>query len=188
MIQAERISAIVLFVFLLLFALTGYGMTKGIIDRDLSRSLHLSWLGGIGLLAFVIHTAWGIHLTLKRWRLWNAGTKILLAVFYLAVVGTLAYLQFFFEKPTLPSPPASPSMTTEQPKAVFTAETLQPYTGLGGQPAYVAVDGVVYDASSVFKEGMHGGNTAGKDLSVPFHAKHAQEILNKLPVVGSYLP
>ena len=70
----------------------------------------------------------------------------------------------------------------------FTPETLSKYDGLNGQPAYVAVDGVVYDLSPVFYKGMHQGYTPGQDLTEAFHNQHPESFLKKYKVVGIYKP
>jgi hypothetical protein len=43
----EKISAWVLFFVILAYAITGFGMTKGIIDREIAKSMHLGWLGAL---------------------------------------------------------------------------------------------------------------------------------------------
>ncbi len=69
----------------------------------------------------------------------------------------------------------------------FTTEELAKYDGSGGNPAYVAINGIVYDVS---KEGKWGGGThfglyAGKDLTAEFQGCHSKtSILRKLPKVG----
>ena len=70
----------------------------------------------------------------------------------------------------------------------FTLEELSKYNGAGGSPAYVAVNGIVYDVSlsPVWGGGTHFGLYAGKDLTLQFKACHSGEtkILNSLPKVG----
>ncbi|MGH4119373.1 cytochrome b5 domain-containing protein [Clostridium sp.] len=64
---------------------------------------------------------------------------------------------------------------------------LAQYDGSMGKPAYVAVNGIVYDVSdnSKWSGGKHFGLTAGKDLSSQFESCHgASNILSKLPKVG----
>ena len=45
----------------------------------------------------------------------------------------------------------------------FTLDELSKYDGTNGQPAYIAVDGVVYDVTSNFPNGEHHGCKAGTD-------------------------
>lgn len=69
----------------------------------------------------------------------------------------------------------------------FTLAELAQYDGSMGRPAYVAVDGIVYDVS---KEATWGGAThfglqAGRDLTAQFQSCHGMaQILSKLPKVG----
>ncbi len=74
----------------------------------------------------------------------------------------------------------------------FTQSELAQYDGLDGQPAYVAVDGVVYDvsASSLWREGRHItcalGAVAGKDLTsvIAQAPSNMRSLLQTMPVVG----
>jgi len=76
---------------------------------------------------------------------------------------------------------------------VFTAEELKKYNGKGGQPVYVAVDGIVYDlsGSKYWKSGRHMKmHDAGGDLSADIHNKAPKsihrdgKILEGMPKVG----
>ncbi len=69
----------------------------------------------------------------------------------------------------------------------FTLEELAKYDGSNGDPAYVAVDGIVYDVSldATWGGGTHFGLYAGKDLTNQFNGCHGnKEILENLPKVG----
>ncbi|MGF7142901.1 putative heme/steroid binding protein [Anaerotaenia torta] len=70
----------------------------------------------------------------------------------------------------------------------FTPEELSFYDGKDGRPAYVAVEGIVYDVSSLARwaGGNHFGLSAGKDLSAAFMRCHQgiMERLNEVPRVG----
>lgn len=69
----------------------------------------------------------------------------------------------------------------------FTLSELSQYDGTMGKPAYVAINGIVYDVSTNLKwsGATHFGLTAGKDLSSQFESCHAMaSILSKLPKVG----
>lgn len=71
----------------------------------------------------------------------------------------------------------------------FTAAELAKYNGQNGNPAYVAIDGVVYDVSLIkqWMNGKHHGLTAGKDLSKEINTSpHGKGVLKMLPVVGKY--
>ena len=73
---------------------------------------------------------------------------------------------------------------------VFTLEELAQYNGKNGNPAYVAVNGIVYDVTDVpaweFLE--HFGVSAGNDLTTEFELCHGSPlILESLPVMGTLL-
>ncbi len=76
---------------------------------------------------------------------------------------------------------------TEAGALELTVEELAAYDGKNGNPAYVAVDGVIYDVTDgpQWANGTHNGNTAGKDLTdVIKSAPHGESVLAKLTVVG----
>ena len=81
-------------------------------------------------------------------------------------------------------------MVSEEPtgEKMFTLEELANYDGQGGRPAYVAVDGVVYDLtnSAAWRNGKHNGFTAGKDLTdeIKEISPHGVKNLEGIPVVG----
>ena len=72
----------------------------------------------------------------------------------------------------------------------FTTEELSGFNGKNGNPAYVAVNGIVYDVtnSAAWGAATHFGLSAGNDLTAQFNSCHAgQPILGKLPVVGKMI-
>lgn len=70
----------------------------------------------------------------------------------------------------------------------FTIDELHQYNGQNGQPAYVAVEGIVYDVSgrAAWVGGRHHGNVAGKNLTNALTniSPHGRRVLEGLPVVG----
>lgn len=70
----------------------------------------------------------------------------------------------------------------------LTLDQLSEYDGQDGNPAYIAVDGVIYDVtdSKMWKNGEHKGYSAGKDLSEEIEnvSPHGKSVLSKIPVVG----
>jgi predicted heme/steroid binding protein len=70
---------------------------------------------------------------------------------------------------------------------VINVNELSAFDGSGGRPAYVAVNGIVYDVSNEATWGgaSHFGLMAGKDLTSQFNGCHGMiGILSKLPKVG----
>lgn len=71
----------------------------------------------------------------------------------------------------------------------FSKESLAKYDGKNGNPAYVAINGDVYDVTGNphWAEGEHHGNLAGQDLTIAIgQAPHGTSVLGKLNKVGTY--
>jgi len=70
----------------------------------------------------------------------------------------------------------------------LTLEELAEYNGKDGKPAYVAVDGVIYDMtnSARWRNGEHNGFSAGQDLTdaIKNQSPHGVANLSRVPVVG----
>jgi predicted heme/steroid binding protein len=73
----------------------------------------------------------------------------------------------------------------------LTLEELSQYDGQNGNPAYIAVDGVIYDVSDVsfWSGGRHNGFSAGADLTdaIKNVSPHGVSKLSGLPVVGELI-
>lgn len=84
--------------------------------------------------------------------------------------------------------PKEENPAEEEPPRYFTLSELAQYNGKDGKPAYVAVNGVVYNVSSnrLWSGGNHfWGLTAGRDLTTEFETCHpGAMVLNVLPIVG----
>lgn len=106
----------------------------------------------------------------------------------LPIVGTLATAQTTTTTTVSTGTTSTTTTTTEATLPVFTASILAQYDGKNGSPAYVAVNGIVYDLSSVFANGMHQGiQMGGTDASVHFESSpHSLSILEGKPVVGTF--
>jgi predicted heme/steroid binding protein len=94
------------------------------------------------------------------------------------------------QAPITPVPTAPPAQTPSAANGTLalTLEQLKQYDGKNGNPAYIAVDGVLYDVSEVrqWKNGSHEGYSAGKDLTDAIIGKspHGTSVLDGVPVVG----
>ena len=72
----------------------------------------------------------------------------------------------------------------------FTLEELAIFNGKNGNPAYVAVNEVIYDVTNnaAWAAATHFGLRAGNDLTNSFASCHAgANILSRLPVVGNLI-
>jgi membrane-associated progesterone receptor component len=84
-------------------------------------------------------------------------------------------------------PPTPLQPTTPGNQATFTLQELSKFNGKDGNPAYVAVNGIVYDVTNnaAWAAATHFGLTAGKDLTNEFASCHGgQPILSKPKIVG----
>ena len=72
---------------------------------------------------------------------------------------------------------------------VLTLEELAAYNGQDGMPAYIAVDGIIYDVSDVIEwtGGAHNGFSAGNDLTeqIKTISPHGVSKLTGVPAVGT---
>ena len=86
--------------------------------------------------------------------------------------------------------PGSKSVKTSSQNAALTLklEELRKYDGRNGNPAYVAVNGVIYDVTDVqaWGGGSHNGFSAGNDLTEEIRniSPHGVPRLSGVPVVG----
>lgn len=84
--------------------------------------------------------------------------------------------------------PSAQDESTASDEKIFTLDELKQYNGKDGKPAYVAVDGIVYDvsASDKWKNGDHNGFEAGNDLTdeIKNVSPHGVKMLDRVPVVG----
>lgn len=83
-------------------------------------------------------------------------------------------------------PTTEPSTTDEE--LVLTIDELAEYDGSNGNPAYIAVEGIIYDVtnSSRWPGGEHNGFEAGKDLTEEIKdvSPHGVSVLDRIPIVG----
>ncbi|WP_134704425.1 cytochrome b5 domain-containing protein [Ammoniphilus sp. YIM 78166] len=147
--------------------------------------------GEIQYLIRLLYSTTDIHtknLTLNQ--LWN---KISLLHFLVSLSDQDVPSQTQPVTPTLPQPtqhaaPMAEGSVATQSLPGITREQLAAYTGRNGKPAYVAVNGIVYDVTNnkAWSAASHFGLPAGKDLTNEFSSCHAgqQWILQTLKPVG----
>ncbi|MFA6027656.1 MAG: cytochrome b5 domain-containing protein [Patescibacteria group bacterium] len=194
LIKIDRIAAWILLSSMFGYFISGYGMSKGIISAELSTKIHLSYLSYIILASFIIHTSYAIHLAFKRWRIWQMPGKIALILFFIFFFVAFLYIDKFYEKKStniINNTVSTNTAIDTENKAVeksFTEEELAKYNGQNNMPAYVAVDGKVYDLTQVFRNGSHFSHIAGTELTDAFYSYHAKQAISKYPVVGQFVP
>ena len=101
---------------------------------------------------------------------------------------------------TAPAATAAPAATSAASATTGSAENgtleltlaeLAKYNGKDGNPAYVAVDGVIYDVSGYakWKNGDHNGYSAGNDLTdiIKNKSPHGVAKLKGVPIVGKLI-
>lgn len=198
--KIDRLAAWILLFAFILFMVSGYGLTRGLISRSLSRALHVQYLPLVIIITFIVHVGLALRMTLIRWQVWGRAAKIILVVCCLVFLGFFSYVELFYqEAPRVrPEPaedvPSEDILIAAQPEPepvfdkeglrLFTREDLSYYDGREGRPAYVAVDGKVYDNTAVFTEGEHYSHYAGQELTGEFYSYHIIEEMADYPVVG----
>jgi predicted heme/steroid binding protein len=185
LIRIGRLAAWTLFMTIMIYFITGYGMTKGIIDRNFSLLLHTAILPLITIIAFIIHASISIKFALMRWRIWNLFTLFILIIFFGGIFLSFLYFQFFIQQNNVTN--NSIQSNSLQAQKLFTPAELAKYDGKNGNYSYVAINGTVYDLTSVFINGDHSGYSAGQDLTNAFYSKHYPSMLTKFPVVGLFV-
>jgi predicted heme/steroid binding protein len=223
--KIDRIAAWVLLIGMMLYFITGYGMTKGIIDLAFATRVHADVLPIVVGIAFLVHAGYATRLALIRWKIWRLPiAKIAWSTFFILFFFSTLFLDRVYQVPTnggstiiaeasvtdpppsltpsaSPSPSQAPVQTLvpEPPPSqlpsnslagerTFTLTQLAQYNGRNGNPAYVAVDGVVYDITRIFRNGLHFSHQAGRDLSDVYYLRHAKSAITKYPVVGNLAP
>jgi hypothetical protein len=98
LIKIDRMAAWALLITMFLYFISGYGMTKGLIDNKLAINIHNNWLPLILIISFSIHTCYALSLSLRRWKVWNIFTKIILFSVYTLFFIAFVYINSFYSK------------------------------------------------------------------------------------------
>ena len=113
----------------------------------------------------------------------SAGTTVTTSGATIAAITTAAATM-----PTTTTAMTTTPTTTTAAKFELTVAELAKFNGKNGQPAYVAIDGIIYDVTndSQWVDGQHKGFMAGKDLSVEIKSvSHGMGVFEGVPQVGT---
>jgi predicted heme/steroid binding protein len=91
------------------------------------------------------------------------------------------------ETPPIVEDPAGDADQSDEALELTLTE-MKKYNGQNGKPAYIAVDGIIYEVTDVshWKGGTHNGQKAGIDLTEALNgAPHGKEVLDSLKKVGN---
>jgi predicted heme/steroid binding protein len=188
-LKADRIVVWVLLVGFVSFMVSGYALTQGWLNTAVVRFIHVRLLPiPIGLV-FAYHSGYAIHTLLKRRRWWTVAGKVALGSYAVIVSLGLLSLDWAAKAATASTQRTSGGTTSAKQQADqsvkrYSAQDLAQYDGQNGRPAYVAIHGVVYDVSTLYRGGNHFGCWAGKDVSQGFSRKHPMSLVRLYPKVG----
>ena len=94
LIKLERFSAWALLVLVILYVVSGYGITKNIIDPVFSKYLHDKLLAVPFFIFFVLHVGIATRTALIRWKVFKTAEagNIYIIVFSLILLGLFLWL------------------------------------------------------------------------------------------------
>lgn len=117
--------------------------------------------------------------------------KILKILFVILLITVLAacssQLDNTEETPPIVEDPAGDADQSDEALELTLTE-MKKYNGQNGKPAYIAIDGIIYEVTDVshWKGGTHNGQKAGVDLTESLNgAPHGKEVLDGLKKVGN---
>lgn len=196
LIKLDRLAAWVLLLGMVLYFISGFGMTKGIISQEMATKLHLDWLTLIVLFAFVFHAGFATRLALIRWRIWNGGTGAVWAVFFLAFLSYFVYVDRFYQPNNTSSKDqtldtsglnVSNSQSSSSDSTATSSNSSSAATSASGSDSVSTGSSKVFNAATLAKYDGKNGNSAyvavdGKvyDLTAVFiQGKHFSHFAGK---------
>jgi len=96
LIKLERFSAWVLLVLVILYIVSGYGITKMIINPVFSRYLHDRLLAIPFFIFFVLHVGIATSYALRRWSVFKTAKSVNIYTFVFAILLLILFLWFYF--------------------------------------------------------------------------------------------
>ncbi len=96
LIKLSRFSAWVLLVLIILYIISGYGITKGIIDPIFSKYLHDKILAIPFFIFFVLHVGITTRYALLRWRIFKTKKVADIYIVIFIVILLSLFLWLFF--------------------------------------------------------------------------------------------
>lgn len=92
--KLSRWSGYVLIVLMVLYFISGYGMTKQIIDPVLAKTLHEKWLLWPTVIALLLHTLFRLRCFLIKKIKNEVWVNVYIIILYLVILGIFFYLDF----------------------------------------------------------------------------------------------
>ena len=93
LIKLSRFSAWILLILIILYIVSGYGITKGIIDPVFAKYLHDKLLAIPFFIFFVLHIAISSSYALRRWRVFKTSKT---ANIYALILGLIMLILFLW--------------------------------------------------------------------------------------------
>lgn len=95
LIKLNRFSGWALLVLMIGYIISGYGMTKGIIDPVLAKYLHEKLLAIPLFIFFVVHVAVSVSFSLVRWRVFKTLKQAYIYAFILGLILLVLFLWLY---------------------------------------------------------------------------------------------
>ena len=96
LVGIDKIGMWILMALILSFVLTGYGMTKHIMDPVLAKYIHTQLLPLPLLIFFCIHVVKGVRNQFKKWKLFNDERILDIYAYTLTFIVTIILIWLYF--------------------------------------------------------------------------------------------
>jgi len=95
LVKLNRFSAWALLILIILFIISGYGMTKQIIDPVFATQLHDNILPIFLFLFFVVHVAISSSYALRRWKVFSSTKAANIYAFIFGLIMLIIFLWLY---------------------------------------------------------------------------------------------